>query len=131
MTTSYFLTLNELVHTEGELIDMLNLLFKLLTRQKNCFVKMNDTKSLMNMPNETFYKLLESESFMRIDVIRTGKLTELRNELDTCLRDFREANVREELKSDNNSRSSYLISESFDIQFTKEKGKLYFNKYLK
>ena len=99
-----------------------NLLFKLLNRQRVCFVQMAQLNELINFKTNPIYTIILSDIFKDINETRTIKLNELLTEIKTDLTKLK-LSSHSPLKTENNkSLNECLVTDLMSIEFTEAKG---------
>lgn len=107
---------------ENELNIAFNLLFKLMNRQKMCFVKLIQIDQLIQFETNKIYKILLSDLFKDINEIRTSKLKELLKEIKKDLSELNQSSNPPSSTDNNTLPNECLVADLMSIEFSKEKG---------
>lgn len=120
MTEVYFEALEPFV-SDAEVMEVFNLIFKLMNRQKKCFFMLN---KLDETNCKRFKEILLSNLFERIDEMRVEKLKEFETDFNECLERLKKecAVSGQQKNEENDCLTDQLVSETFDVVYSEQKG---------
>ncbi|CAF0744189.1 unnamed protein product [Brachionus calyciflorus] len=105
---------------QKELLDLSNLILKLLNREINCVIKLNQVDNLIKISESDFFKFLKSEIFNTINDT-DSKLSNILKITDEIVKNLKQ-NLNDPICLEENNFQNF-ISDSVGIEFTDRKGR--------